>query len=104
MREKAKRQVYQIVMELTTLPSSYELDLKKLEQAHLVSQRYAWLHLYVHWHMFRLALYNQDWVEFVGQIPRLLLAVPGSWTGKAPRGNVGTTRMGIFEESSKFED
>jgi hypothetical protein len=27
-----------------------------------------------------------------------LLAMPGSWLGRAPKGNVGSTQKGIFEE------
>lgn len=69
-----------------------------LEKAHLLTQPFAKPHLYVHWLMLRLALKHGMYKEFFGQIPRLILAMPGSWTGKAPRGNLGSTKMGIFEE------
>ena len=76
----------------------YEARLALLEKAHLVSQPFARPHFLVHWEMFKLALAFKQWREFLGQIPRLFLAMPGSWLGKAPRGNIGSTKMGIFEE------
>lgn len=71
-----------------------------LEKAHVLSQPKAIEHLIVHLLMFRLAWKFRVWKEVTGQIPRILLAVPGSLTGKAPKGNVGSTRMGIFEKAS----
>jgi hypothetical protein len=76
----------------------YEEALRLLEEAHLLAQSKSWPHFYVHWKMFLLALEFKVWKEAIGQIPRLLLAVPGSALGRAPRGNVGSTKMGIFEE------
>lgn len=75
----------------------YMESLSLLEEAHLMAQPKAWPHFLVHWKMFILALEFKNWEEFLGQIPRLLLAIPGSLLGKAPKGNVGSTRMGIFE-------
>lgn len=75
----------------------YEKALSLLEEAHLIAQPKAMPHLYVHLKMFLLACKYRNWNEFLGQIPRLLLAVPGSLLGKAPQGNVGSTKMGIFE-------
>lgn len=77
---------------------TYESELTKLEQEHLEFQSQAWKHTYVHWRMFRLAFRFRVWKEVLGQIPRLILAAPGSLTGKAPKGNLGSTKMGIFEE------
>lgn len=78
---------------------SYETELRALEEAHIQSQP-SWLrHFKVHWQMFKLALKYGDRKEAIGQIPRLLLAIPGSLLGKAPKGNVGSTRMGIFKSS-----
>ncbi len=76
----------------------YAPALECLERAHLVFQPRAWAHLVIHWEMFKLALHFRQWPEVVGQVPRLMLAMPGSWLGRAPKGNVGSTRMGIFEE------
>lgn len=77
----------------------YQSALKKLEEKHLALQPLAWPHFLVHYQMFILAFKYRQWDEVLGQIPRMLLAMPGSWLGKAPKGNVGSTRMGIFEQS-----
>jgi len=78
-------------------PLGYEKALSVLEEAHLIAQPKAWPHFYVHWQMFLLAYKYRNWNEFLGQIPRLFFAVPGSLFGRAPQGNVGSTKMGIFE-------
>lgn len=67
-----------------------------LERAHILSQAFARPHMWVHWEMLRLGLARRDWREALGQIPRLLLAAPGSITKRAPRGNTGRSRVGIF--------
>lgn len=85
-------------IKMDTTNKNYEDALRLLEEAHIISQPHAWPHLCVHWKMFLLALKHRKWKEVIGQIPRLILAIPGSLTGKAPKGNVGSTRMGIFEE------
>jgi len=79
----------------------YEPSLNYLEEAHVLSQTSSYLHLYVHWLMFKLALKHRDYKEVLGQVPRLLLAVPGSLLGMAPQGNLGSTKMGIFERKIK---
>ncbi|MNT56323.1 hypothetical protein D3C72_1936110 [compost metagenome] len=67
-----------------------------LERAHILSQAFAGPHTRVHWEMFKLGLSQGHWQEVLGQIPRLLLAAPGSLLGKAPRGNTGRSTVGIF--------
>lgn len=89
--------VDELVLKARAIELSYDERLGILEEAHLLSQPYALPHFKVHWEMFKLALVFRVWGEFYGQIPRLLLAMPGSWLGKAPKGNVGSTKMGIFE-------
>lgn len=76
----------------------YEKEMEALEKEHLLFQLKSIPHFNVHWKMLRLAYRFKNWNEFWGQIPRLILAIPGSLTGKAPKGNVGSTKMGIFEE------
>lgn len=75
----------------------YNLHLEKLEEEHILSQPKAWPHFLVHWEILKLAAAHRVWNEFFCQIPRLILAMPGSWLGKAPKGNVGSSKMGIFE-------
>ena len=67
-----------------------------LERAHVLSQAHAWQHLHVHAQMLAFAWRRRDFGELAGQLPRLLLAAPGSWTGRAPRGNTGGADVGIF--------
>lgn len=69
---------------------------KRLERAHVLSQAHAWPHVSVHLRMAGFAFRQRDLAEFLGQIPRVLLAGPGSWTGRAPRGNTGGADVGIF--------
>ncbi len=76
----------------------YDPELLELEKEHLLLQAKAWPHTHVHWKMLRLALRYRVWKEVLRQIPRLFLAAPGSILGKAPKGNVGSTKMGIFEK------
>jgi hypothetical protein len=69
---------------------------RDLERAHILSQAYAREHVRVHAQMFTFAWRRGDFRELLGQVPRLLLAAPGSWTRRAPRGNTGGANVGIF--------
>jgi hypothetical protein len=69
---------------------------RSLERAHVLSQAFAGPHLRVHLAMAAFAWRRWDLRELVGQLPRLLLAAPGSWSGRAPRGNTGGSDVGIF--------
>lgn len=82
----------------------YQDKLSELENEHLIAQPSAWPHVYVHWKMMLLALKFRQWKEVLGQIPRMILAAPGSLLGKAPKGNIGTTKMGIFEVRKNKEE
>ncbi len=68
----------------------------RLERAHILSQAHAGPHVGVHLRMAGFAFRRRDLRELLGQIPRILLAAPGSWTGRAPRGNTGGADIGIF--------
>lgn len=74
-----------------------------LEQAHILGQPWAGPHSRSHWAMLRLAFRTRNGREMLGQLPRLLLVAPSSWLGVAPSGNVGSTRMGMFEKG-KHQD
>jgi hypothetical protein len=67
-----------------------------LERAHIVSQAQAWPHVRVHLAMITFAWRRRDFHEWAGQVPRLLLAAPGSWLSRAPLGNTGRANVGIF--------
>lgn len=67
-----------------------------LEEAHVLSQPWAGMHLRSHAAMVRLAARERDGREVAGQLVRLLLAAPGSWTGRYPRGNTGRARVSMW--------
>ncbi|MFV3128048.1 DUF3703 domain-containing protein [Niveispirillum sp. KHB5.9] len=67
-----------------------------LERAHILGQMDWYQHVRVHLLMLRLGIATWDWREIRGQLFRLLLAVPGSVTGKAPLGNSGRSDISAF--------
>jgi hypothetical protein len=69
---------------------------RRLERAHVLSQPFAGRHLSVHCRMLGFAWRRRDLRELAGQLPRILLAAPGSLSGRAPRGNTGGASVGIF--------
>jgi hypothetical protein len=69
---------------------------RHLERAHIVSQPLALLHMRTHAVMFRVGFRRRDRREVVGQLVRLLLAGPGSWTGRYPVGNTGGADVSAF--------
>lgn len=75
-----------------------------LERAHVLSQAHAGAHLRVHWRMLTFAWRQGDMHEVRGQLPRLLLAGPGSLLGRAPLGNTGGASVGIFTPMPIPED
>jgi hypothetical protein len=66
-----------------------------LERAHIVSQPYPWLHTHNHIAMFRLAVAQRDRRETLGQFVRIIVAAPGSLSGRSPEGNTGRTAAGL---------
>ena len=70
---------------------------RALERAHVLSQRHAGPHVRVHLRMLGFAWRRRAWREVAGQLPRILLAAPGSWLGRAPLGNTGGADVGIFQ-------
>ena len=66
-----------------------------IERAHILSQPWPWPHTGTHAVMLRLAVRDRDVVEILGQLIRLVVAAPGSASGRYPDGNTGRTRVGI---------
>ena len=62
---------------------------KHLERAHILSQPMAGPHVRTHVAMLGHGLRRRDRREIVGQILRVVVAAPGSWTGRYPVGNTG---------------
>ena len=64
-----------------------------LEDAHVLSQPWAWLHVRVHGSMFVTAMMQRDVREVRGQLSRIAVAGPGSLSGRYPTGNTGRARI-----------
>lgn len=62
---------------------------KHLERAHILSQPMAVPHVRTHVAMLGAGLRRHDRREVVGQLLRLIVAGPGSLTGRYPVGNTG---------------
>lgn len=60
-----------------------------LEEAHVLSQPWAWPHIKVHAAMLALGWRTHDRHEVLGQLFRIVVAGPGSLTGRYPEGNTG---------------
>jgi hypothetical protein len=67
------------------------------QQAHIASQPFAILHFKVHAHMLIFAIQTRNLKEIWGQFLRIILAIPGSVTGKYPKGNPGTSDVSMFQ-------
>lgn len=67
-----------------------------LEDAHVFSQPYVASHLFVHWEMLKLAVFEREFQEVVGQIFRFVLAAPGSLFKTYPIGNTGRSDVNMF--------
>lgn len=74
-----------------------EREWQHLERAHILGQYRATQHFQVHVLMMFFSLRHFQILEFLGQIPRLVLSIPGSLTGLAPKGNTGGSNVGIFQ-------
>ena len=67
-----------------------------LERAHILSQPMAGPHVRTHAAMLTAALRRHDRHELVGQLFRIMVAAPGSVTGKYPVGNTGGADVSAF--------
>src|SRR5687768_7531268 len=63
-----------------------EAERNHLERAHILSQPMAGPHLRTHVSMLGFGFRRHDRREVVGQLVRLVVAAPGSWTGRYPLG------------------
>jgi len=70
---------------------------RSLERAHILSQPWPGPHTAVHWRMLRLAWRQRDRREALGQVVRLVVAAPGSVSGRYPEGNTGRASVGLLE-------
>jgi hypothetical protein len=80
------------------------LEWHHLERAHILSQPLAGPHLRTHGAMLAAALRRRDGRETVGQLARVLLAVPGSVSGRYPVGNTGGADVSAFRPMTVPDD
>jgi len=85
-------------------PTDDRAEWSRLERAHILSQPLAWLHVRTHVAMLAAALRRRDRHEVLGQVFRLLVAGPGSLTGRYPVGNTGGASVSAFEPMPIPED
>ena len=67
----------------------YGAEWRHLERAHILSQPKAVLHVRTHFAMLAAGIRRRDRREVLGQLLRLVVAGPGSLTGRYPAGNTG---------------
>jgi hypothetical protein len=77
---------------------------RHLERAHILSQPSALLHIRTHAAMLVAALRRRDRHEILGQLFRLMVAGPGSLTGRYPVGNTGGANVNAFTPMPIPED
>jgi hypothetical protein len=77
-----------------------ESSWRHLERAHILSQSWALAHVRVHAVMLSTAVVGHDVREAFGQVLRLVVAGPGSLTGRFPEGNSGRARVSMFAPMS----
>jgi hypothetical protein len=65
----------------------------RLGRAHILSQPMAIRHVRTHLAMLSFGLRQRDGREIVGQLLRLMVAAPGTWTGRYPVGNTGVAKV-----------
>ena len=72
------------------------LEWRHLERAHILSQPLAGIHLRIHGAMLAAAIRRREVRETVGQLARVVLAAPGSISGRYPTGNTGGAGVSAF--------
>ena len=68
-----------------------------LERAHVLSQPLAAAHVRTHLSMLGYGIRRRDRREIVGQLARLVVAAPGTWTGRYPVGNTGGANVSALQ-------
>lgn len=74
-----------------------EGEWRHLERAHVLSQPMAVPHVRTHVAMLGYGLRRRDGQEIVGQLLRLVVAAPGTWTGRYPIGNTGGSNVSALK-------
>jgi hypothetical protein len=74
-----------------------EDEWRHLERAHVLSQPMAVAHVRTHVTMLGYGLRHRDGREIVGQLVRMVVAAPGTWTGRYPVGNTGGANVSAMK-------
>lgn len=95
----ARMEAYQSEMSSAWLAfddGNFDACFQHLERAHILVQRYALKHTYVHLLMLLVGLRQGDFREALGQVPRMLasLVISRIWV---PVGNTGRARVGAMK-------
>ena len=94
--DRTARRLYGIEMTAAAGASTTEVRWYHLERAHILSQPYPWLHTRNHAAMLKAAVTEHDRRESWGQLIRIVVAAPGSWSGRYPAGNTGRVEAGLM--------
>nr|WP_269455172.1 DUF3703 domain-containing protein [Rhodococcus sp. EPR-157] len=94
-RTRTARRLYMIEMKEAATASTTDVRWHHLERAHILSQPYPWLHTRNHLEMLKAAVKEHDRRESWGQLIRIAVAAPGSWSGRYPVGNTGRVDAGL---------
>ena len=70
---------------------------RHLERAHVLSQPMAVAHVRTHIAMLGYGVRRRDRHEIIGQLVRLVVAAPGTWTGRYPVGNTGGANVNALQ-------
>lgn len=84
---------YRIDARQARLRGDWQRCWQLLEDAHVLSQPWAWPHIQVHGSMLAAGWLSRDVREVHGQILRLVVGGPASAIGKYPAGNIGRARV-----------
>ena len=85
--------VYRIDARQSRLRGDWQRCWQLLEDAHVLSQPWAWPHIQVHGSMLVAGWRLRDAREVCGQILRLVVGGPASAVGRYPVGNTGRARI-----------
>lgn len=75
---------------------AFERAFECLARAHILSRRFTWRHVHVHWLMLKLGLSLRDWPEVFGQLSSIVAAATFSriWV---PIGNTGRANVSALK-------
>jgi Protein of unknown function (DUF3703) len=77
--------------------SNFQDEWRHLERAHVLSQPMAVPHVRTHVAMLGYGVRRRDGREIIGQLVRLVVAAPGTWTGRYPVGNTGGANVNALK-------